>query len=147
MNSCTDFCVLKKILYLYYHHISVHGRYIAAHILRMRFAIYPYFSGLIYWCWGKYTITSVPVKWHAECKQIHYIKRLMTDEITITKQSTTKLCGYHSGYVVLISMLCATIQTRMAAWEPCIASLDVKRHNVAFNLMSAVTICKPYGSW
>ena len=69
-------------------------------VVVIHWLIFPYPSGLLHWHRGNLTIAPVPAKqpwwiWiNSSCEFI------MNDNITTTKQSTTKPCAYFLGYTV-----------------------------------------------
>ena len=60
---------------------------------------YSYPSGLLHWHRGNHRIAPVPVKqpWRIWVKAMHESTR--TDDVSITKQSTTRQCVYFMGYI------------------------------------------------
>ena len=69
-------------------------------VVVIHWLIFPYPSGLLHWHCGNLTIAPVPATqpwwiWiNTSCEFI------MNDDITTTKQSTTKPCAYFLGYTV-----------------------------------------------
>ena len=74
-------------------------------VVVIHWLIFPYPPGLLHWHCGNLTIAPVPAKqpwwiWiHTSCEFI------MNDNITTTKQSTTKPCAYFLGYTVYILII------------------------------------------
>ena len=69
-------------------------------VVVIHWLIYPYPSGLLHWHCGNLTIAPVPAKqpwWIWINTSFEFI---MNDNITTTKQSTTKPCAYFLGYNV-----------------------------------------------
>ena len=70
-------------------------------VVVIHWLIYPYPSGLLHWHYGNLTVAPVPAKqpwWIWINTSFEFI---MNDDITTTKQSTTKPCAYFLGYTVI----------------------------------------------
>ena len=71
-------------------------------VVVIHWLIFPYPSGLLHWHCGNQTIAPVPAKqtwwiWiNTSCEFV------MNDNVTTTKQSTTKPCAYFLGYICIV---------------------------------------------
>ena len=88
-------------LYLQYIPRNMHTVFaLLCFVVVIHWLIFPYPSGLLHCHCGNLTIAPVPAKQHWWICINTSCEFIMNDNITTTKQSTTKPCAYFLGYTV-----------------------------------------------